>query len=563
MNPAQAWADEASAVRLPALWQGRRRGWLVTVLVLALTQALAVLAAAWAARALLQGSGTWGPLTGLLALLPLAVALAAGAVLRQQQAVVAEKLAQSYVARVRLALFDALATLSPPTRARRSRGSVMLRFVGDAQALRLWVSRGLPALVVAALVFPALMATLLVLDARWALLAAAWSLVTALAMAWTLPRLSAAVRQARWCQAVVAAKVHDQIATLPALQAAARQRRERRNLGRRNRRLATAMTQRAAALALHRLLTDLALAGLALSIVGLWLHDRLAAATPGGGGALLFGALSIIALVAAPLRRVGRALAQRAAAGVARERLAEFLADAEQRPARHQALPPGPAALAVHGWPLPDGTPWHAHAIAGRRVALVGPSRSGKTAMLECLAGIRHLDGLDILWAEVPLACADPDDHAAQVGYVSPLLAPWRGSVGANLRERCPHADAAALAAACTLAGWPHALSEAALRGPVRDDGANLSGTERRSLMLARALVGEPGLLLIDDVEHALPGSARPALLRLMQQYRGTLIFATHEPALAALADEIWDLGTGQIGRPMAGAAPALLKVVS
>lgn len=572
MNPEQDWLQQPQTVRLPALWQGRRRLWLSAVVGLAIAQALAVLAAALTARAVLEGrwagsasSGLAGlmGLTGLLALLPLAVALAATALLRRHQTVVAEKLAQSYVARVRLALFDALATLSPPARANRSRGSVMLRFVGDAQALRLWVARGLPSLTVAALAFPALMVTLLVLDARWALLAGVWSLVAILGMAWTLPRLTAAVRQARWCQAVVAAKVHDQIAALPALQAASRQRRERRHLGRRNRRLATAMTARAQALALHRLVTDLALAGLALSVIALWLRDQASAAAVFGGGGVLFGALGAIGLMVAPLRRTGRALAQHAAAAVARERLTEFLSDAEQRPARRLPLPAGPADLTIRQWALPTGATWSAHATAGRRVAVMGPSRSGKTSLLECMAGIRHDADADITWAGVPLADAAPDDHAAQVGYVSADLNPWRGSVGANLRERCPQADFQQLADACVLAGWPHSLSVSSLRDPVRDEGANLSGAERRSLMLARALVGQPGLLLIDDAERALPGHPRSCLVRLMAGYAGTIVYTTHDPALAVLADEVWNLQTGEIGRPLVRASSALIRLVS
>ncbi len=542
---------------LPRLWQGRRRFRVAVLIGLALAQALGVLAAALAARALLERVAPFDTLALPLALLPLALALGVAAALRQLQSVQAERLAQGYVARVRLALFDALATLSPTQRHKRSRGSVMLRFVGDAQALRRWVGDGLPSLVVAVLAWPTLLAALTLLDPRWALLAAGWGLVAALGMALTLPPLTRAVREARWCQAVVAAKVHDQIATLPGLQAASRELRERRLLARRNRRLAAAMTRQAAALARHRLLSDLALGGLALSVVGLWLHDRSAAAAFAVGGGTVLGALGLIALAAAPLRRAGTALAQWAVARVARERLNEFLADAERRPRRQRRLPEGDGALHIDGWSLPGGVCWSATVAPGRRVALVGPPGCGKTTLLEALAGIRPDTAQQLRCGGVALALLRPEDHAAFVGFVSPLLPPVRGTVASNLRERCPDAEPAALAAACSAAGWPRLTNAEGLQAPVRDDGANLSGTERRSLMLARALVGSPPLLLVDDIEHALPGPARATLERLLRHHRGSLVFATHEPALAALADDVWDLGTGQIRHPQA-LAPAL-----
>jgi ABC-type multidrug transport system fused ATPase/permease subunit len=552
---------------LPPLWQGRRRSRVALLIGLALAQALSVLAAALAARALLERVPPFDTLALPLALLPLALAFAVSAVLRQQQTIVAERLAQGYVARVRLALFDALATLSPTQRHKRSRGSVMLRFVGDAQALRRWVGDGLPSLVVAALAWPTLLLTLTLLDGRWALLAAGWGGVAALGMALTLPPLTAAVRQARWCQAVVAAKVHDQIATLPALQAASRELRERRLLARRNQRLAAAMTRQAAAMAWHRLVSDGALGGLALSVVALWLHDRGASAAFAAGGGTLLGALGLIAIVAAPLRRAGLALAHWAVARVARERLNEFLGDAERRPRRQRALPvrdditEAGVEIYIDGWPLRGTGPWSSRIAPGRRVALFGPSGCGKTALLEALAGIRPDPGPHLRCAGVALAALRPDAHAALIGFVSPALAPGRGTVASNLRERCPDADRATLAAACATAGWPRPSSEEELLAPVRDDGANLSGTERRSLLLARALVGAPALLLIDDLEQALPGPARVALERLLRQHRGSLVYATHEPALAALADEVWDLGTGQIRHPQATATPALARV--
>jgi ABC-type lipoprotein export system ATPase subunit len=79
----------------------------------------------------------------------------------------------------------------------------------------------------------------------------------------------------------------------------------------------------------------------------------------------------------------------------------------------------------------------------------------------------------------------------------------------------------------------------------VRDGGSNLGGSQRRALVLARALVGRPALLLVDDLEHLLESSDRmAAFARLRRVHAGTFIFSTHDRQLAALADERWELGS-------------------
>ena len=110
------------------------------------------------------------------------------------------------------------------------------------------------------------------------------------------------------------------------------------------------------------------------------------------------------------------------------------------------------------------------------------------------------------------------------------------------MRYRRSSASLADLQAACDAAGWQQALDENVLELRVRDAGANFTGQERRSLTLARALVGKPMLLLADDIEHCLAAPTVQALERLLAAHSGTLIYSTHDAALAAMADEVWTL---------------------
>ncbi|MBK7514042.1 MAG: hypothetical protein IPI51_00120 [Betaproteobacteria bacterium] len=257
--------------RLPPVASGRRRLWLAGVLANHLLQAALALGAAFAAKTLVDGldhrqAGAWPgdmlwPAAGVLGLV-----LAAGA-LRGLELAQSEALAQHYIAHLRLRLFDRLASLSPEGRQRRSRGGVMLRFVGDAQALRAWVGRGIAQCVAAGCALVALLAGLALWQPRLALWTLPWLVLAGVMMSLTLPPLRRAVRECRRRQAGIATNVYDRIATLPLLQATGATARERRRLQRQNRQLRQAMQRRAWARARHRWAPDLCLAGLAGSLL--------------------------------------------------------------------------------------------------------------------------------------------------------------------------------------------------------------------------------------------------------------------------------------------------------
>lgn len=536
--------------RVPPLAQGPRRRRLVALVLAALAQAGLVLVTALAARQALDAAA--GPTTGddlaLPALGLTAAALLGIALLRLWQGVQGERLAQEHIREVRLTLFDTLATLSPAGRERRSRGAVMLRFMGDAQALRDWAAVGAPGLIAALVAGLALLGGLSLLAAPLALVAAGWFAVAGLGMCFTLPPLARQVRAARLRQAQLAALVHDRIATVPVMQSAAQGGRERARLDRRIGQLAVAQVGTAQARARHRCVLDGALAGLGLSVLALW---SLAAGSPGRwhdalqGVGVLVGALGLIGLLSAPLRRSGRALEQHVAAAVARDRIADFLADAEALPpARSTALPRQPtmrlAGLRLAG---PGGPPLAAEVPHGRCIAITGAPGSGKTALLETLARLRPLAEGEVELGGRMLGSIGLREFAHRVSHVAADTVPLRGSVEANLRYRRRRATPEQLQAAAAAAGWPGALDAAALAQRVRDGGANLGGRQRRALVLARALVGRPAVLLVDELEHLIDADIEAAFAALRRHHQGTLIFSTHDARLAALADTVWDLG--------------------
>lgn len=540
---------------LPPLLTPRRRRWLLALVANGLARALLAAAGVVLLRLALAGPdfGTAGlPLAGVAT--ALAVGLLAAAALQWRETVDAEALAQHYIAHVRLRLFDRLATLSPTQAQRRSRGGVLMRFIGDVQALRGWVGRGIARGVVAATTLVTLW--LLLLMTAPVLAAAVVAVVALAALAlWRLHKpLYGATARSRRRQAVVAANMQDRIAGLAALQLAAQASRERDRLRRLNQRLRHALQQRARWRGAHRAVA--AAAGGAL-LVALALHGG-ARLDPQGLGGLLGSALIVLLMLPA-LRVLAQAAEAWVAARVALARVVDFLQDGQPLPERadeEAALPrPSPEVhsrcptlvLAAPRWagrvtgPSVD-IPW------GRRIALCGPACAGKSALLQMIAGQQRPDEGAVFLDGVPLEALPPARLRRLVSLLSPDVPLLRGTLADNVRYQAWQPSAHALERALAVSGLRAMLPglPAGLDTPVRDGGLNLSHGQRRAAQLARALAASPALLLIDDPATCLPGNVEHRMNALLDGFAGTVIFATSDPALAVLADEIWTFDTGE-----------------
>ena len=468
---------------------------------------------------------------------------AATAWLRRRECVDAERLGQDYVQAVRRRLFRRVLSIPARDQHRRRSGTTMLRLFGDMSALRNWVSRGIARLLVSGL---ASVGMLVVLGAMDAWLALAVALVSAAGGAVLLlvgRRLKRTLDVARRRRARLAGHVGDVLASMATVQGCARVRHEQRRMTRHGERLAQAMTERAAALGTTRAAvaaTTVLASTVALLVGGL----RVSAGATGPGSVV--AAIGVVGLLVAPLRDLGRVYEYWCAAKVARQKLRAVL-DYPGRRLRQgrRPLPDGAGALRLRGLWFGDLLrDINAGIAPGSRVLVTGANGVGKSTLLQIIAGQLRADRGRVRLDGADPARLSPAAARTALAMVSMAVPPVRGSLRRNLRYGQPDASEEELRAIIERCGLAPLRTRRIAAG-----GENLSQGERQRLLLARALVRPPRVLLLDEVDAHLDAGNRRLLRSLLDDYRGTLVMVSHTDGWESLVDAVWELADGRLTR--------------
>ena len=187
----------------------------------------------------------------------------------------------------------------------------------------------------------------------------------------------------------------------------------------------------------------------------------------------------------------------------------------------------------------------------GERVALIGKSGSGKSTLLQMLAGLIHAEeGLITLDGHALDRFAIP--HLRRnVIYSAQDAMIFEGTVWHNILLGMPEPEASVVERAIRCSGLDGFVARTA-EGHMRQvgpRGSALSGGQRQSLLLARALVRDPKVLLLDEPTASLDVASEQAVIAgLAEATRGkTLVVATHRLALLEIVDRVIWLEEGRI----------------
>jgi len=528
---------------------------------------LLAVAQAWVLARLIVAAIAGGGVDGLLPIAGLAVLVF---VLRAGLAAASEVIATIAASRVkrslRAELVAALGRLGPSWLKARRSGAVTASVIEQVEALDGFVARYLPVQALAgaipvALLVPAFMADA---GAGWILLAA--GALVPVAMALVGLRTAAAARRQMTVLQRMSGVFLDRLQGLTTLKLFGAAERELDRIR------DVADGYRASTMAVLRMafLSSTVLELLAVGSLAL-VAGRLASSAFGadgaGGGVDLETALFLLILVPEmfqPLRRLGQHYHDRAAAIAAAEGMLEILDAAAALPSDGGPLKlTGAPAIEFDGVclaypggrrPALDGVSFRI--AAGESVALVGESGAGKSSILSILLG-----------SERPTSGAVRIDGRAVAG---PALRPsvaWAGqsprivagSLADNLRLGRPDAgdDAVRTAAeACRVSEFADRLPQG-LATVVGEGGRGLSGGEARRVALARALLRDAPLVLLDEPTANLDSESEAAVLDAIDRIRAgrTLLIATHSEAVIRRVDRVIRIDAGRVSERVEGTA--------
>jgi ATP-binding cassette subfamily C protein CydD len=175
---------------------------------------------------------------------------------------------------------------------------------------------------------------------------------------------------------------------------------------------------------------------------------------------------------------------------------------------------------------------------AGALTVLSGPSGAGKSSLLNTLLGLAPVTKGEILLDGLPLA---PTRLQGQVSWAGQATALLPGTLGENIRLSRPDADDAAVESAASQVGLTTlvAARSAGLATPIDPHGSGLSGGERRRVGVARAVLRDAPLWLLDEPTADLDAASAAQLIAMIHTAaRGrTALLVTHDPGVAVLAD--------------------------
>jgi len=572
--------EEARA--LPRLLTGSRRWYFGGLVLAGLAQAVAAAATVVTlTRGLAAGTRRAEVLTVL------ALVLIAGLVgwTRSRERLLSERLGQDYAHEIRLCLVRQVLD----GHRRSSLGTTLTRASNDLTSVRNWVALGVGPIAVG---IPLVLGCTVVLGAIAPTLALA-VLVPLLALAGVLWLASRAAyersRRVRKERGRLAGHLADPLTATMAIRSAGGEYRELKRLDHRSAKVVQASIERARVLGRIR--------GAATAATGIATASVIAASMLANlSGAHLAAALTVVGLMSSPVQDLGRVVEYRQNFRAARAVLTPALrpptattatpgatvpatATETSQPtagaagtmrvpatapgvsgspeAAPQHLPAdfdGQVTLAVHGLRLavePDVEVPPLYARPGDRVVVRSQDRAWASSVLAAVVGLERPLAGQVRVMGKDLATTSFREHRTLLGYAAQGMRLERTSISRAVRYR--HPDAAAESVGDMLSRVGLAERVASLPGGekalLRQGGEPLTLPDRARLLLARAVFGQPPLLVLDHLDAEIGKAGRDEMRDVLHDFPGVVLLASDRPEDVMTATRRWDLDRGRTGR--------------
>jgi len=461
-----------------------------------------------------------------------------------------ERLGQSYIVTLRRSLLRHLLRLELPRDRRAGEGAILVRFAGDISAQKNWIGRGMPRAVSGSIMIGGAGLLLTSLEPALGLMFLLFCALGIALNALNQGRLVEVTRDMRRQRGRLVGRIARTFRELKTYQHMGAEGRMASRLDRMSASVARASVRQATAAGAGQALSETVAAAIPFALISA--GSVLGLASP----AATLSALAVAAIVMPRIRELGRVHEYAVAATVSRRHLVGFLR--RPRLPRRRRKPELKA---------PDGrvtcrdlacepvlNSIDLELEPGERLGITGPNGAGKSTVLMLLAGLLRptrgrieIDGQRL--DDVRLRSV-----GQRVALVSSEVPPVAGSLRRNLALGCADGVVDDDRLHCLvrdfglnrLTGW----AEQGLDLPILECGSNLSSGERDLLCLARAIVLQPSVLLLDESGAHLDAVARRTYAKTIQGFAGTVIMTSHDPELLGLCNRTVEIVDGSLRVP-------------
>jgi ABC-type multidrug transport system fused ATPase/permease subunit len=462
---------------------------------------------------------------------------------------------QAMVIGLRRGLFDHLTDLSLRYFSQQKAGWIIARLTSDVDAVSDTLSQGMPTLVSNVILLPAAVAALLIADWRLGLISLLVLPPALILSRWFQKVSHAANVEQRNRIAAVTAQIAESVAGMAVVQAFNRERRfqaEFDELNDANREQATYVQK-----IFSVFFPSIEFLGVVAMVVVLYFGAHLYSS-----GALEIGtlivAINLLQLVFQPLQELSDVYGQLQSATAAMVKISSILdeeSEVQDRPGAGP-LPRIAGDLDLESIVFAYGKEPVLHGVSfriepGGCFALVGESGHGKSTLAKLIGrhydpdqGAIRVDGHDL--RDVQLR-----SYRRQLGVVlqDPFL--FSGTIASNIRFAKPDATDEEVAAAAAAVGVDRVAARVSggLEHEVREGGAGLSSGERQLISIARALLADPRILVLDEATSNIDRPTEVLIERALDRLlKGrTSIIIAHRLSTVRRADEILVVENGQI----------------
>lgn len=523
---------------MPALFGNGRGQIAIAIIGLILCQAVAMGLSAFATRQIFNSLHLPTSAIPYWALACLLAAALFYAILHIATQSLSEKLGQAYAIDFRRKFYMHLSRLPASTLSERRVGALSIRFVGDLAAMRDWVSTGLTSLASAIIIVPAALFTLWLLQPQYLWVSAVPILALFLLMIWIAPKLKPIHRKLRSERANLAIDMTERAPMAHELRLLGRAKTDFKLLKRRGENLQNFAVSRTKYLTCLKVLPEIA-AGIAAVLI-LWLtieSNDISAATAAA-------ALAVIGIAIRPMIEVGRAWDIFCAWQIAREKSERVFNKGKLKRTRTgQRIETGPISYTLDSVKIAN-LPAITNTTPAGTITGLNYGHDDHHAIVNTLATLE-----DPLAGHIKINGIAVQDIALNtlpgLIHLISLNAPFiQGSLRRALTlATSKRPDGDTLLAQIKALGLNQLLLRlGGLNGRVWEGGRNLTDDEKFRVLLARAVLSEAPVFIIEDPGTDVSNAAKQILFNVIKSRQITGLLVSNDPLLLEQCDQVLSL---------------------